>query len=342
MELTTMADAPALEAQIHANLRADIARGRVTLEQANQTLAGSPHKPLAAPAVTETQPNPAASSSAGGLARQPALIATSAPATTQVGGLSPKALMADSDFVARYLRKDAAAVAIWENAHKIAAGEPVAAPGALDRLNALKADPAFAEKIAAGDVAALAEWKAANRDAYPEGAAGAAAEVDALHPAAGAMDFDLTGVFTADHAGTTINTEALEAERTMRTWLADGGFDKGSGSHLAKSAAAFAPQWEKMNEEQRVQHADTVRKQLTKVCGGEQQAADRIGMARVLLLEMGAKHPTFRDTFERSGAGADLTTIVEMGMQAERLAIRKRLTVADVKAKYPQLFESKG
>jgi hypothetical protein len=128
-----------------------------------------------------------------------------------------KALLADKAFVARFLSGDGAAKQMFADAHRVAAGEPAtAAPSALERIDQLKSDATFRQRLADGDAAAVQEWKEANQAAFPEGAASAAAEIDQQFPPAAAEAFDLTGIFSADHPGNTINPAALEAEKTMR------------------------------------------------------------------------------------------------------------------------------
>jgi hypothetical protein len=306
IEATTPA-VPAIGAKIHADLQTAVSRGDMTLEQANEALAGSPFAPLAAPAAA-----PAPSTSA----------APSTPTLAQ--------LKADKGFLIDFANGVPAALAKHKQACLAEAGEPVVAPDAMARLEAWEGDPANRERLFNGNAEARAEYDELSKAAYPDAPAGTAAQIDEAFPPAAAEAFDLSGIFTADH-GNAINLEALEAEKTMRGWLAEARFSKAIGSAVAQEAARFAPTWQSMDDAGREAHSTEVRAQLHRMWGDQTPA--RIALAQRLVAEIEKKRPGIRDMLEASGAGSNLRVLVNLGLQAERLAARRGISIDKIMTK---------
>lgn len=164
-----------------------------------------------------------------------------------------------------------------------------------------------------------------------------AAQIDADFPPAKPADFDLTGVFTADHAafGDNLNPDALAADAQTREWMATARLPKAIGSAIAQEAARFAPEWQKMDDNAREIHARTVMAQLRQMHG--ERAGERVALARLVVDAVAAKHPAIVAFLERSGAASNLYVISQLAEHGARLAARKGLSIEAVKRDFADL-----
>jgi hypothetical protein len=219
------------------------------------------------------------------------------------------------------------------------------------RLQELKSDSAFVQRLMSGDRAARAEWDAVHialatgqslplQGGAPSAAAPAAPPAPAAAgdmglPAGKLTDFELGQHFKNEKGEVDDRGHAAHVE--VATWMAAAHLPGSVGTEIGRVAADFAPQWQEMTQEDRNNYAAATRTDLTRLWGPS--ATDKLGMARLLVAELGAKHKGVVDFLERSGAGSHSGVIVQLAHQAERLAARKGLTVEAIKAKYPKFFE---
>lgn len=115
--------------------------------------------------------------------------------------------------------------------------------------------------------------------------------------------------------------ELQAADRTMRGWLEESRLTKEIGSYVASEIARAAPAWGRMNDGERELHGQKARAALEKLWGPD-KAAERIELARQLVLEIDKARPGLIRFLDESGAGSNVNVIAQIGMQAERLRAR--------------------
>jgi hypothetical protein len=310
------------EAQVHESLRADIARGAMTLAEANASLVGTKYQPLPAPTVApDAVPLPTAQATPA-----TAPVAPSVPTLAQ--------LRADKGFMLAFLNQEPAAIAKHKLACQIAAGEQVVAPDAMARLEALKADPAFAKRVADGDTTALAEWEQANRAAHQDApstdpaAINAAAGLPADDAARDALAVQYQMPKIADDRGE--YTPAAQAfDKLTRTALATAGFDRGNGSFLAQEVARTHSHYSKLDDAGKALYAQQQEATLRGIWKADFEPNRKLVLQ--LAREIDRKHPGTLDILIDSGAANNAMVLNSLWARARAIADAKGVNLEQFK-----------
>lgn len=140
-------------------------------------------------------------------------------------------------------------------------------------------------------------------------------------PPAKAEHFDLG---PPERQGTPTREEQA-FDRTARSWLAAGRFDKSSGSALAKEVDRVARQLEGFKTEAEYSlFKISERGRLEKLWGAD--TGKNIQMAKDFVAELAQQHPEILRVLD-SGVGNSAGVIVRLQQQAERLLIRNGETI---------------
>jgi hypothetical protein len=257
--------------------------------------------------------------------------ASSAPA----GGIpSPTELMRDRNFVARFLSKDAAAVAQWEAAHKAQAGETAAASTPSEQINRLKSDSAFAKRVADGDIEATRQWneahQAAGADAAPADPASinAAAGLPATPEAAEALAMAYQMPKLADQHGD-YSPAAQQFDKFTRNALATAGFDRGNGSFLTQEIGRTHDHYSKLDDAGKQLYMQQQEQTLRGIWKGDYDS--NLRLARQLATEIDRKHPGALDILIDSGAANNALVISQLYDRALAIAMAKGVDLTKFK-----------
>jgi predicted nucleic acid-binding protein len=140
--------------------------------------------------------------------------------------------------------------------------------------------------------------------------------IDAAFPPAKPEDYRMPRFATdADSV-----QDIMRVEEASRAWLAEARFTREIGSFVAGEVARTAERFQRMDDTERQLWTQEQRVAVERLLGPDHER--RLALGRQLIQEIEAKRPGLVRLLEDSGAGNNPSVVLNVVLQAERLAAR--------------------